>query len=175
MTEKWKRLTYQDLAEVLAQDEIDKLNEYSLSADIQDICQAQLDSVANAFRYAWYSKGYNVDERPAYVPNGYKMFVLNIARVEIWSRFPNSSNIGIDDIRKQLYNDAKELLKDPYIGVPDPDYSDDPELSGKVPSNGDYALTIPFQKMLSMPYEYGFPKVYGKFYASKDYPLSSLQ
>lgn len=100
--------------------------------------------MANAFRYAWCSKGYNVDERPAYIPNGYKVFVLNIARVEIWSRFPNSSNIGIDDIRKQLYNDAKELLKDPYIGVPDPDYSDDPELSGKVPSNGDYALTIPF-------------------------------
>lgn len=34
MTEKWQRLSYGDLVEVLAQDEIDKLNEYSLSADI---------------------------------------------------------------------------------------------------------------------------------------------
>lgn len=72
------------------------------------------------------------------------MFVLNIARVEIWSRFPNSNNIGIDEVRKQLYNDAKALLKDPYIGVPTPDYSDDPELSGKTYVSEDYAMTIPF-------------------------------
>lgn len=175
MTEKWQRLSYGDLAEVLAQDEIDKLDEYSLSADISSICQSQLDSVANAFRYAWHSKGYPVDERPAYIPNGYKMFVLNIARVEIWSRFPNSNNIGIDEVRKQLYDDAKALLKDPYIGVPVPDYSDDPELSGKPYVSEDYAMTIPFQRMLSWPYGYGFPAAYEKFYASKDYPLSAIR
>ena len=49
MTEKWVHLTTQDLKQVLAQDEIDKLQSISV-ADIDDVLQTQLDSVADSFR-----------------------------------------------------------------------------------------------------------------------------
>lgn len=38
MTEEWVHLTYEDLAEVLAYDEIEKLNEMSVHESIDDIC-----------------------------------------------------------------------------------------------------------------------------------------
>lgn len=49
MSEKWVHLTTQDLKQVLAQDEIEKLQNISVE-DIDDVLQKQLDSVADAFR-----------------------------------------------------------------------------------------------------------------------------
>ena len=161
MTEKWNPITYADLIQSLSQDEIERLDTLSLSADVENICQQQLNSCADAFRYAWQSKGYNIDEREHYIPNGYKVFILNYARPYIWTRFPNCKDIAMDEIRMKLYEEAKELLKDPYIGVPEPDYGDDPSKSSK---QDDVALTIPQQRIISQYAQFGFPEAYKRDY-----------
>lgn len=142
----WKRLDFNDLAEILAQDEIDKLDVYSLSADISSICQKQLDSVADLYRGSWQSKGYALDVREHYVAPEYRIPVLNYARWQIWTRFPNSKDIGLDDPRKAAYEEAKELLKSPFIGVSPPDYSDSAELSADstLSASKDVAISLPF-------------------------------
>ena len=40
-----------------------------------------------------------------------------------------TESYSLSEPRKIQYEEAAELLKDPYIGVSKPDYSDDPELS----------------------------------------------
>ena len=56
-----------------------------------------------------------------------------------------------------------ELLKDPYIGVPEPDYSDDPELSSDIDTTfADASITLPYQRILPMTFQFGYvhPYVY---------------
>ena len=54
------------------------------------------------------------------------------------------------------------MLKDPFIGVERPDYSDDPELSGNtdLSSTSDSAVTMPWQKFPAVPFDTGFAQVY---------------
>lgn len=167
--EKWIRADYSHICQAFAKDEIDKLNEMSLSADVQNICQQQLDSVADVFRGSWISKGFTIDVRPHYIPNGYLTYVLNYARVYIAARFPGSKEIFIDEIREKLFEEAQEVLKEGYIGVPLPDYSDDPELSGKTFDAEDSAITLPWQRLISVPGSYGYAHPY-----IADYQTSSL-
>lgn len=164
MTEKWIRLGYNDIAQIFAEDEIEKLEHSSLSSDISAICQQQLDACANAFRYSFTSHGFTIDVRDHYIPQGYRTYVLNYARPYIAARFPNSKDIFIDDIRQKLFDEAATLLKEAYIGVPTPDYSDDPELSGQTFINEDDAMTIPYQRILAYPGKYGFTDAYKHFY-----------
>lgn len=77
----WKQLTIDDLRLVLAEDEIEKLNERSLADDkFLVVIQQQLDAVADAYRGSWSSKGYTVDVRDHYIDQGYLIPVLNYAR-----------------------------------------------------------------------------------------------
>lgn len=77
----WKRLDIDDLRLVLSEDEVEKLNERSLADDkLNVIIQEQLDVVADAFRGAWKSKGYELDVREHYVAPEYRNAVLNYAR-----------------------------------------------------------------------------------------------
>ena len=87
----WKRLTIDDLKLVLAQSEVDQLEERSV--EITDIINKQLDIVAEMFRGAWSAKGYKIDVRPHYVAPEYIIPVLNYARWQIWTRFPATENI----------------------------------------------------------------------------------
>ena len=134
----------------------------SIEESIDDIIQQQIDSVADSYRAAFSSKGYAMDVRPHYIPNAYRIYALCIARYYICTRFPNSLNIFLDEPRKDLYTQAMELLKDPYIGVPEPDYSDDPELSGRtdLTSISDASLTLPYQRFWTKPQNYGFINPY---------------
>ena len=134
----------------------------SIEESIDDIIQQQIDSVADSYRAAFSSKGYAMDVRPHYIPNAYRIYALCIARYYICTRFPNSLNIFLDEPRKELYTQAMELLKDPYIGVPEPDYSDDPELSGRtdLTSISDASLTLPYQRFWTKPQNYGFINPY---------------
>ena len=134
----------------------------SIEESIDDIIQQQIDCVADSYRAAFSSKGYAMDIRPHYLPNAYRLYALCIARYYICTRFPNSLNIFLDEPRKELYTQAMELLKDPYIGVPEPDYSDDPELSGRIDltSISDASLTLPYQRFLTKPQNYGFINPY---------------
>lgn len=159
----WKQLTPDDLKLVLAEDELDKLSTCSLAEDkLSVILQEQLDMVADAFRGAFQSKGYNVDIRDHYTPASYKNFILNYARFEIFTRFPMTGDYALDDNRKKQWEEAQKMLKDPFIGVERPDYSDDPELSGNtdLSSTSDSAVTMPWQKFPAVPFDTGFAQVY---------------
>ena len=138
----------------------------SIEESIDDIIQQQIDCVADSYRAAFLSKGYAMDIRPHYLPNAYRLYALCIARYYICTRFPNSLNIFLDEPRKDLYTQAMELLKDPYIGVPEPDYSDDPELSGRtdLTSISDASLTLPYQRFWTKPQNYGFINPYNNDY-----------
>lgn len=157
MTEEWVHLTYEDLAEVLAYDELEKLNEMSIHESIDNICQRQVDSVADAFRGAFLAKGYNIDIRSHYIPQTYKVYVLAMARYFICARFPGSKDIFLDEPRYELFKRAQDLLKDPVLGVPDPDYSNDPELSSSmITAADDHSITVPFQRILPQWRRQGF-------------------
>jgi hypothetical protein len=65
----------------------------------------------------------------------------------------------MDEIRMKLYEEAAALLKDPYIGVPEPDYGDD--TTHKI---DDVALTIPQQRIISQYTQFGFPDAYKRDY-----------
>lgn len=157
----WKQLTIDDLRLVLAEDEIEKLNERSLADDkFLVVIQQQLDAVADAYRGAWSSKGYTIDVRDHYIDQGYLIPVLNYARFQIFTRFPMTSDYALDENRKKQYEEAAELLKDPYIGVSKPDYSDDPELSSVTQYEHDAAISMPWMKFPAQPFDTGFWQVY---------------
>lgn len=157
----WKQLTIDDLRLVLAEDEIEKLNERSLSDDkFLVVIQQQLDTVADAFRGAWQSKGYTIDVRDHYVAPEYVQFVLNYARWQIWTRFPMTEDFALSEPREKQYEEAAELLKDPYIGVSKPDYSGDPELSSMNQATYDSAISMPWMKFPAEPFDTGFWQVY---------------
>lgn len=157
----WKRLTIDDMRLVLAEDEVEKLNERSLEdSKLSVVIQEQLDVVADAFRGAWQSKGYPIDVRDHYVAPEYKQFVLNYARWQVWTRFPMAENYSLSEPREKQYEEAQELLKNPYIGVSKPDYSDDPTLSSLNTHAKDAAITVPWLKFAPMPFDTGFPQAY---------------
>ena len=156
-------MTTDDLELVLAADELDKLSSCSVSDQkLGVVLQEQLDMVADSFRGAFTSKGYTVDVRDHYLPPEYRNFALNYARYQIFTRFPMAENYALSEPRKKQYEEAVELLKNPYIGVSKPDYSTDPDLSGRTDLSvtHDAAITIPWQKFPAEIFDTGFYKVY---------------
>ena len=156
----WKQLTIDDLRLVLAEDEVDKLNEVSIDPSLSAVIQYQLDMVSDAYRGSWRSKGYIVDVRDHYVAPEYRNAVLNYARFQIFTRFPMTPGFALDENRKKQYEEAADLLKDPYIGVSKPDYSDDPELSSMTQYDHDAAISLPWMKFPAQPFDTGFWQVY---------------
>lgn len=158
----WNHLTPDDLKLVLAEDELQKLSTCSLADDkLSVVLQEQLDMVADAYRGAFTSKGYTVDVRDHYVPPSYKNFILNYARFEIFTRFPMTDSYALDENRKKQWEEAQKMLKDPFLGVEKPDYSDDPELSGSaLLTVSDSAITLPWLKIPAVPFDTGFAQVY---------------
>lgn len=159
----WKKLTIDDLRLVLSEDETEKLSTISLDSSVSaNVIQNQLDMVTDMFRGAWQAKGYNVDIRDHYCAPEYITPVLNYARWQIFTRFPMTEDYSLSEPRKAGYEEAVELLKNPYVGTSRPDYSDDPDLSGRTDLNSthDDSIKIPFQRFPSEIWEYGFPQVY---------------
>lgn len=165
----WKRLTYSDMKLYLSQDELEKLNTYS--TDISAIINDELDVVSDAFRGSFLGKGYRLDIRDHYTPASYKHFILAYARWSVWTRFPMAEQFALTEPRKTEYEYAQKLLENPTIGVEKPDYSDDPELSGRTDLSviDDSALTLPYQRILSYPGQYGFINPYVKNYQTSLY------
>lgn len=163
----WKRLTPEDLRLKLSEDELDKLQTCSVSQEaLSSLMQDQLDAVSDAFRGAWQSKGYQVDVRDHYTAPEYKEFVLNYARWSVFTRFPMTEGYALTEPRKALYEEASELLKNPYIGTSKPDYSDDPELSGdsSLTAFHDAAFEMPWLRFPPELLEVGYPKAVRRFY-----------
>ena len=156
----WLRPTIEHLKLVLAQDEIEKLE--NASSDLSGRIQGQLDATADLYRSAYLQKGYTLDVRDHYIDSGYLIPMLNYARYQIWTTFPMAENYALSKPREELYKAAQELLKNPYLGTSTPDYSDDPELSGDVDDSlaKDPSVTIPWLRLPPLPGECGFPGRY---------------
>lgn len=158
---KWKRLDYSDFKLYLAEDELQTLNTYS--TDLEHIVNDELDVISDAFRGAFKAKGYVIDIRDFYTPNTYKHFILAYARWSVWARFPMANNYALSEPRKIEYETAKEMLKNPFLGVPAPDYADDPDLSGRTEELNkitDASLTLPWQRIPAKPWCFGFSRPY---------------
>lgn len=147
----WKRLDIHDLQKILSKDEFDRLQTISVDESFEDIVQDGLDLIADQFRGAFTAKGYTIDIRDHYMPPEYHYAALVLARFAVWTRFPNTPDYALDEARKKAYDDARELLKNPYIGTSKPDYSDDPEIAPK--PTQDAAIAMPY---LRFPNENGF-------------------
>ena len=121
----WKQLTVDDLRLILSEDEITRLNSISKSQEINSIIQDTLDLVADTWRGAIISKGYDYDIREHYIPLSYSYWILVHARYVVWTRFPKSPNIALDSARQSEYEKALDLLEKMYIGadIPDDEYS----------------------------------------------------
>ena len=77
----WKRLTKDDLRLVLAEDEIQKLEQASIDLpNLSAVIQQQLDACVDTFRAAFIAKGYVLDVRPHYIDDGYVIPALDYAR-----------------------------------------------------------------------------------------------
>lgn len=113
----WSRLTIADLRLILSEDETQQLNQYSLDGSMTAVINSTIDLIADTWRGALSSKGYSLDSRDHYVPRSYAYWILVHARWAVWTRFPNSKQIALDDARKQEYEKALELLKDPILDV----------------------------------------------------------
>ena len=140
----WKKLTTDDIKMILSEDEVTTLNTTSVDGNITDIVQNAIDLVADMFRGAFIAKGYAVDVRDNYVPSGYVLPVLQYARYVAWSRFPNSPDIALDEVRKEDVKRLEALLKNPYIGVEKPEWehsSENPEVTG---SSSTGSISLPF-------------------------------
>ena len=129
----WSQLTIDDMKLYLSQDELDSLNKYSKNVD--EVVNKELDVIADMFRGAFISKSYEIDTREHYIPSSYKHFVCVYARWSLWTRFPMSPSVALDDARKAEYELVKGLLKDAYIGVDKPSW----EHSSSNPDNPDNA------------------------------------
>ena len=154
----WRRLSIEDLRTTLSEEELTKLETVSteLSATIQDT----LDQVADMFRNAWGAKGYAIDSREHYVDSGYVLPILNYARWQLWTRFPMADNYALSEPRQKGYDEAVELLKNPYLATSKPD--NEPTPGPDVPSyvNTDASIKLPYQRFPAFPMSNGFWQVY---------------
>lgn len=154
----WKHLTIEDLQIILSQDEIDALNNISLDESKTDVVQEMIDMASDLYRGAFISKSYEVDTREHYTPSNYRHFILVYARWAMWTRFAMSPSIALDEARKDEYEFACDMLKEPIIGVEKPEW----EHSSKNPANPDNAgqqqggsIGLPFLRMDEQLYYWG--------------------
>ena len=116
----WKQLTYDDMRLYLAKDELERLQTASVDADLSSVVNDTLDLVADTYRGAWLAKGYDIDSRDHYICTTYAPFVLAYARWTLWNRFPDAGAYALTETRKDEWQLAAGLLKNPYIGVEKP-------------------------------------------------------
>lgn len=123
----WKHLSNADLKLVLSQDEIDKVSTLSLDPSLSAVVDDTIDMVSDTWRGALSGKGVKLDVREHYTPSAYSYFILVHARQVIWSRFPNSPLYALDEVRKEEYKKALEMLVSCSIGADKPEWQYDPE------------------------------------------------
>lgn len=143
----WKKLQFNDIRTYLAKDELDKLQTYSIDEDFTNVVETTLDMVADLFRGVWQAKGYDIDVREHYICTTYLPFILAYTRWILWNRFPNAGEYALTETRKSEYDEAVELLKNPYIGVEDPADINDPDNPNNKVKQVDSAISIPYLRM----------------------------
>lgn len=140
----WKKLDINDLRTILSEDELERLQTLSINPDeMENIVNAGIDLVSDTWRGALGAKGYTLDVRDHYTPPEYRYWILTHARYAVWTRFPNTPDIALDKAREAEYKQALALLKDPYLDVSKPDYSDEPGLSAESTTIGGASIFVP--------------------------------
>ena len=160
----WKKLTIDDMRLYLSEDEIQALDNMSKTTDISAIINNQIDDVVDAFRGAWQAKGYEIDTRPYYAAPEYKMFIMNIARYQSWTRFNMSPAVGLDEARTKQYENCLEMLKNPYLAVSKPEWehsSENPD-NPEAPAQQGGSISLPFLRMDASLYYWNAEKIYDK-------------
>ena len=99
----WKALDIDDLRLILSEDETAQLNQYSLDQSMTAVINDTMNMVSDAWRGALSAKGYALDSREHFTPGSYAYYILVHCRWAVWTRFPNSKQIALDDARKQEY------------------------------------------------------------------------
>lgn len=159
----WRNVEKKDLAMVLSQDEIDKLE--NLSTNYDDIFESSAVLVSNMIRGALSAKGFSLSTLENSIPESYMLIALILIRSFMWSRFPHSNIIAIDEIRLKESEWAKEVLKElPY----NPDKIDS-EHNPDNPDNPDYVITdnqgtikVPYLRFPQYPYGDDFNSLINK-------------
>jgi hypothetical protein len=149
----WQPLQFNDLKTVLAKEEIERL--VSLQDEDKAIIEQTLDLVSDTFRGAIKSKGMKISTVEHSIPSSYKLPALILARRQVWTRFPNSQSIALDDIRQKEIEWAEKLLKDVPFDVDTIPWEDDPEN----PNNPEYkeqdlqgSIKVPYMRFTQFPY-----------------------
>lgn len=142
----WKHLQIGDLRLILSEDETKQLNQYSLDADVSDVINSTMDVVSDVWRGALSAKGYELDVRDHYVPPEYAYYILVHCRHAVWTRFPNSESIALDGRRKEEYEKAMDLLRDPFIDVSSPTDEGVPDTSGEI-GTGAGSIRVPWNRI----------------------------
>lgn len=149
----WSPLSFDSLKIVLAKSEIDRLTELQ-DEDIQ-IIEDTLDIVADTFRGALSSKGFKISTLEHSIPSSYRLPALIIARRQVWTRFPNSQDYALDDIRQKEVEWAENVLKNVPYDIDNIPWKDDPEN----PENPEYkpedlqgSIQVPYLRFTPYPY-----------------------
>lgn len=145
----WKRLQIEDIQMVLAQDEIEKLENLSKDPETRAIIQDILDNVSDAWRGALAAKSVVLSTVEHSTPSEYRIFILNFARHQIWTRFPQSRDIALDERRVAEYEAAMDLLQNPYINVSPPSPEERPTPEDGMKSTG--SIFVPYMRIPPFP------------------------
>lgn len=149
----WQALEFNNLKTVLAKDEISKLTE--LQDEDNAIIEETLILVADMFRGAIKSKGMKLSTAEHTIPSSYRLAALIIARRQVWTRFPNSQDYALDDIRQKEVEWAEHILKTVPYDIDDIPWEDDPDN----PENPEYkeqdlqgSIQVPYLRFPQYPY-----------------------
>lgn len=142
----WREITTSDVQTLLSEDELEKLQTLSTAKATGKDVEDAIDLIASMWRGALQAKGIQIDVRDNYVPDTYRYWIIVMIRHAIWTRFPNTPAYALDDARREEYKKALEMLASPTLAAEKPDYSDDPELSGKTFTQ-DSSLIVPWQHL----------------------------
>lgn len=165
----WKRLQLQDIQMVLAQDEIDKLENLSKDPETREIIQDILDNVSDAWRGSLAAKSVVLSTIEHSTPSEYRIFILNFARHQIWTRFPESTTIALDERRVAEYEQACELLQNPYINVAPPSPEEQPTPEDSARHTG--SVFVPYMRIPPFPFNTNY---FNKAINVGEYPPSKL-
>ena len=151
----WNKLDIDDLKLILSQDELDRLSTLSLDETITTNINDTIEMVSETWRGALSAKGYTLDIRDAYIPSSYQYYVLVHARWAIWTRFPLSNEIALDEARKQEYQKAMDMLKNPYLDAEKPEWQYDPSNPDNQDESGWHGA-----QSIQVPWPQKFPTEY---------------
>lgn len=159
----WNALQFDDLKLVLEKEELEKLT--ALQPDDQEIIENTLDIVADTFRGSLKAKGFKLSTATHSIPSAYKLPALILSRRQIWTRFPNSQSIALDEIRQKEIEWAEKVLANCNFDIDTIPWDDDPEN----PDNPDYeannlqgSIKVPYLRYPQFPYGNEFNETINK-------------